>query len=130
MSDAVPPMRLDSSLGDFDIDSAIVAGMGDEDSGARRAMFSAAAVAAALRLEACGIGPYPVRFLGRYVRAAGRGAALGLPEPLVGTPAVELVRGWLGASVGVMDGLAGDSLFAQWLDMVAALIAVRRRGRG
>lgn len=100
-----------------------------QDGAARRQLFTAAAIAAALRLEPYGTGPYPLRFLARYVRAAGRSAALALPEPLVGEHPAIFARQWLSAASTVDDGLAGDQAFAQWLDMVAAIIAIRRRTR-
>lgn len=121
-------IRPDSELAELDIDAAIAAGLSD-DGAARRALYGAAAIAAALRLEPYGTGPYPVRFLARYVRAVGRSAALALPEPLIGAQPTILARQWLSAASTVDDGLAGDQAFAQWLDMVAALIAIRRRTR-
>lgn len=99
------------------------------DGAARRHLFTAAAIAAALRLEPFGTGPYPIRFLARYVRAAGRSAALELPEPLVGAQPTILARQWLSAASTVDNGLAADHTFAQWLDMVAALVAIRRSTR-
>ena len=121
-------IRPDSELRDLNVNAVIAAGMAADES-ARRTLFTAGAIAASLRLEELGIGPYPVRFLARYVRAAGRAEALALPEPLVGAEAVVLARQWLTAASTVDAGLAGDRAFAQWLDMVAALIAIRRRAR-
>ncbi|HJP78800.1 MAG TPA: hypothetical protein VJ914_31290 [Pseudonocardiaceae bacterium] len=100
-----------------------------QDGTARRHLFTAAAIAAALRLEPYGTGPYPLRFLARYVRAAGRTAALALPEPLAGAHPTIFARQWLSAASTVDNGLAGDQAFAQWLDMVAAIIAIRRHTR-
>lgn len=121
-------IRPDSELRDLNINAVIAAGMAADES-ARRTLFTAGAIAASLRLEELGIGPYPVRFLARYVRAAGRAEALALPEPLVGTEAVVLAHQWLTTASTVDAGLSGDRAFAQWLDMVAALIAIRRRAR-
>lgn len=121
-------IRADSELADLNINAVVAAGMA-ADEPARRTMFTAGAIAAALRLEPYGIGPYPVRFLARYVRAAGRAAALELPEPLVGVEPAALAHQWLAAASTVDAGLTGDRAFAQWLDMVAALIAIRRRAR-
>jgi hypothetical protein len=121
-------IRPDRELADVDIEALIAAGLADEGP-ARRAMFTAGAIAAALRLEPHGVGPCPVRFLARYVRAAGRSAALALPEPLVGAEPMALARAWLTASSIVDEGLPADQVFARWLDMVAALIAIRRRVR-
>ncbi len=128
MNPETPTIRPDGELAELDIDAAIADGLAD-DGPVRRAMFGAAAIAAALRLEPYGVGPYPVRFLARYVRAAGRSAALELPEPLVGAEPQALARAWLTASSTVDDGLVADRTFAQWLDMVAALLAIRRRVR-
>jgi hypothetical protein len=121
-------IRPDSELAELDIDAAIATGLAD-DGAPRRDLFTAAAIAAALRLEPYGTGPHPVRFLARYVRAAGRTAALALPEPLVGAQPTILARQWLTAASTVDDGLAGDQAFARWLDMVAAIVAIRRRTR-
>ena len=54
-------------------------------------------------------------------------AALELPEPLIGTAPTALARDWLTAARSAGTGLAVERLFAQWLDMVAALVALRRR---
>lgn len=124
--DTVPPPRPDSELRDLDIARSITAGLASPADPTRRRLLTTAAIAAALRLEPQGIGPYPVRFLARYVRAAGRTAALALPEPLIGDEPTALVRQWLTAAATVDDGLPGDEEFAQWLDTVAALIALRR----
>jgi hypothetical protein len=121
-------IRPDGELRDLNVNAVIAAGMAADES-ARRTLFTAGAITASLRLEELGVGPHPVRFLARYVRAAGRAEALALPEPLVGAEAVVLARQWLTAASTVDTGVAGDRAFAQWLDMVAALIAIRRRAR-
>jgi len=72
------------------------------------------------------VGPYPLTFLARYVRAAGVRGALELPEPLIGAERAELVRGWLSAGITAEPVPADDDLFAQWIDTVAMLLAVRR----
>ena len=128
MNPETTPIRPDSELADVDIEALITAGLAEEGA-ARRRMFTDGAIAAALRLEPHGVRPYPVRFLARYVRAAGRSAALALPEPLVGAEPMALASAWLTAASTVDDGLVADQAFAQWLDMVAALIAIRRRAR-
>lgn len=123
----------------MDIAAAITRGLAPDGDGhegdghggnARRTMFSEAAIAASWQVERLGIGPYPLRFLARHVRAAGCAGALNLPEPLIGAEATQLVRVWLTAASAADEGLAGDDQFAQWLDMVAALIAIRRKTRG
>ncbi|HEX4226117.1 MAG TPA: hypothetical protein VHZ97_27380 [Pseudonocardiaceae bacterium] len=121
-------VRPDSELAELNINAVIAAGLSDDES-ARRTLFTEGAIAAALCLEPHGTGPYPVRFLARYVRAAGRAAALELPEPLVGAEPGALARQWLTAASTVDTGLTADRAFAQWLDMVAALIAIRGRTR-
>lgn len=128
MNPETTTIRPDSELADLDIDAVIADGLAD-DGAAHRAMFTAGAIAAALRLEPFGVGPYPVRFLARYVRAAGRVAALALPEPLVGVGPGALAQAWLTAASTVDGGLVADRTFARWLDMVAALIAIRRQSR-
>jgi hypothetical protein len=134
--------RPDSALLDLDVPAALAAGLVGEGTD-RRLMYTDAAIAASLHAERLGVGPYPLRFLAGYVRSAGRAAALALPEPLIGAAPTELARGWLAAAVAAADAepapeigggadvtaeLAADDRRAQWLDMVAALIAVRRDG--
>jgi hypothetical protein len=94
---------------------------------ARSALFREVAIAASWQAEELGIGPYPLSFLARYVRAAGVRGSLELPEPLLGAERAELVRGWMSAAVAADTVPADDDLFAQWLDAVAMFIAVRRR---
>ena len=120
--------RTDAELRTLDVEGAIAEGMAADSnagSAARRAMFADAAVAGSLRAEALGVGPHPLNHLARYVRAAGRSAALALPEPLIGEQATALARSWL-AAAGTDGGTVADDVFAQWLDAVAALISLRR----
>lgn len=125
--------RADAQLRTLDVEDAIAAGLAVDSAAdsatsgaARRVMFGDVAVAASLHAEALGVGPHPLNHLARYVRAAGRAAALALPEPLIGERPTALARSWLTAA-GTDGGTAADDLFAQWLDSVAALIALRRR---
>jgi hypothetical protein len=94
---------------------------------ARSALFREVAIAASWQAEKLGIGPYPLSFLARYVRAAGVRGALELPEPLIGAERAELVRSWMSAAVAADTMPADDDLFAQWLDAVAMFLAVRRQ---
>jgi hypothetical protein len=59
---------------------------------------------------------------------------LDLPEPLIGAEATRLAHNWIAAASAVGAGIGSDDVFALWLEMVAALIAVRRvaqrRGSG
>jgi hypothetical protein len=118
--------RPDTDLRDLDVESAITRGMSWVGA-ARSALFRKVAIAASWQAEELGIGPYPLSFLARYVRAAGVRGALELPEPLIGAERAELVRGWMSAAVAADTGLADDDLFAQWLDAIAMFLAVRRR---
>jgi hypothetical protein len=118
--------RPDTDLRDLDVESAITRGM-SWTGAARSALFREVAIAASWQAEKLGIGPYPLSFLARYVRAAGVRGSLELPEPLIGAERAELVRGWMSAAVAADTGPADDDLFAQWLDAVAMFIAVRRR---
>ncbi len=119
-------VRLDSELAGLDVAAAISKGLGT-DAHTRHALFTEAAIAAAIEAEALGVGPYPVGFLARVVRAGGVTAALRLPEPLVGAEPGALARCWLEAALAAGTGVNQDQVFARWLEMVATLLAVRRR---
>ncbi|MFH8384186.1 hypothetical protein ACH4E7_25110 [Kitasatospora sp. NPDC018058] len=95
----------------------------------RRVLFGEAAIAASYQAEALHIGPYPLGFLARYVRAGGFTAALDLPEPVIGREASELVRRWLRAAAASGVDVEREVLFARWLASVALLITMRRRVR-
>ncbi|MEU6235151.1 hypothetical protein [Kitasatospora sp. NPDC047058] len=112
----------------YDVEAALTRGL-LIDGTPRRVLFGDAAIAASYRAEALGIGPYPLGFLGRYVRAGGFAAALALPEPVIGREAGELVRGWLRAAAATGAGVQREALFARWLASVALLITLRRRVR-
>ena len=120
-----PRIRPDAVLRGLDVPAAITRGL-LLDGAARRMLYSDAAIAAAIEAEERGVGPYPVRFLAGYVRSAGVDAALALPEPLIGPERAELARDWLHAARAAGSRLEFDTLVARWLDMVAALLAVRR----
>lgn len=121
--DAVRP---DADLVALDVAAAITRGL-PNDGALRRALFTEAAIAAALHAERLGVGPYPVAFLARFIRAGGIQAALELPEPLIGAEPAALVRHWMAAAVSADAGLAGEDVFARWLEAVAALMALRRQ---
>ncbi|MFH8385059.1 hypothetical protein ACH4E7_29645 [Kitasatospora sp. NPDC018058] len=122
-------IRLDAELmTGYDVEAAITRGL--LITGVpRRVLFSEAAIAASYQAEALLIGPYPLGFLARYVRAGGFTAALDLPEPVIGPEATELVRGWLRAAAATGADLQREVLFARWLASVALLITLRRRVR-
>lgn len=129
-ADAAMRKRPDEKLRDLDIPAVIGMGVAGGEV-ERRRMLTDGAIAASLRLEDHGVGPYPVRFLAGYVRSAGRVAALALPQPLVGEAPGELARRWIAASCLADDEASGDALdrdiaFARWLEMVAALLDLRR----
>lgn len=117
--------RPDADLLGLDVEAGITQGM-SWTGAARDALFREVAIAASWKAQELGAGPYPLTFLARYVRAAGIRQALELPEPLIGAERAELVRGWLAAAITAAATPADDDLFAQWLDAVAALLAVRR----
>ncbi len=117
--------RPDSELQGIDIRAALARGL-LLDGVPRRALFTEAAIAASWQVQDLDIGPYPVVFLARFVRTGGILAALELPEPLIGAAPTALARDWLAAARSAGTGLAVERLFAQWLDMVAALVALRR----
>lgn len=127
-AEATPRIRPDAELHGLDVPAAITRGL-VFDGVARRMLYDEAAIAAALKAEERGVGPYPVRFLAGYVRSAGIEAALALPEPLIGPERAELARDWLFAARSAGSRLELDVLFARWLDMVAALLALRRAAR-
>jgi len=118
--------QLDADLRDLDVEAAIARGMSWTGT-ARTALFGEVAIAASWQAEKLDAGPYPLSFLARYVRAAGVERALELPEPLIGAERADLVRGWLSAAITAEPTPAADDRFAQWLEMVAALLAVRRK---
>ena len=119
-------IRPDTELRDLDVEAAITRGM-SWIGPARSALFRDVAIEASRQAQEAGVGPYPLTFLARYVRAAGIRGALELPEPLIDAEQAELVRGWMSAAVAADSGPADDDLFAQWLDAVAVFLAVRRR---
>ncbi|MFB7619688.1 hypothetical protein [Kitasatospora sp. NPDC056181] len=112
----------------YDVEAAITRGL-LIDGSPRRVLFSDAAIAASYQAEALSVGPHPLGFLARYVRAGGFTAALALPEPVIGREAGELVRGWLRAAAATGAGVQREALFARWLASVALLITLRRRTR-
>lgn len=118
--------RPDTDLRDLDVESAITRGV-SWTGASRSVLFREVAIAASRQAEELGIGPYPLSFLARYVRAAGVRGALELPEPLIGAERAELVRSWMSAAVAADTMPADDDLFAQWLDAVAMFLAVRRQ---
>jgi hypothetical protein len=123
--DQAGAVRPDAELAGLDVAAAISRGLGS-DGEARHALFTEAAIAAAIEAEALGVGPYPVGFLARLVRAGGIIAALRLPEPLIGEERIALARRWLEAALAARTGVTQDQTFARWLEMVATLLAVRR----
>jgi hypothetical protein len=126
----VNAVTTDAELAGLDVAAAIGRGIA-ADGAARQAMFTDAAIAAALQAEELEVGPYPVAILGRVVRAGGVAAALRLPEPLIGAEPTALARRWLEAAAG--GGAGGDAeadlVFSRWLEMVATLLAARRAAR-
>ncbi|MBP0448213.1 hypothetical protein J5Y04_01445 [Kitasatospora sp. RG8] len=118
-------VRPDAELADLDVPAAITRGL-LLDGGPRQALFTEAAIAAVHRAEAAGVGPYPLGFLARHVRAGGFAAALALPEPVIGLTGRALVRDWLQAAAASGADVAREHLFARWLAEVSALIAIRR----
>lgn len=120
--------RPDAELAGLDVAAAISRGLG-ADAESRHALFTEASIAAAIEAETLGIGPYPVGYLARFVRAAGVTGALRLPEPLIGAAPTALARSWLDAALAAGTGIAQDQAFACWLEMVSTLLAVRRRAR-
>jgi len=134
-------MTTDAELAGLDVAAAIGRGMA-ADGQARQAMFTDAAIAAAIEAEELGVGPYPVAILARVVRAGGFAEALRLPEPLIGAEPTALARRWLEAALAAGDKAAGDKaagdkaagdktnlVFSHWLEMVATLLAVRVSAR-
>ncbi|MEK2489660.1 hypothetical protein WN990_08865 [Kitasatospora purpeofusca] len=121
-------VRSDAELADLDVPAAVTRGL-LLAGGPRQALFTEAAIAAAHRAEAAGIGPYPLGFLARHVRAGGFAAALALPEPVIGESGTALVRDWLRAAAATGADVGREHLFARWLAEVAALLELRRDAR-
>jgi hypothetical protein len=118
----------DAGLAGFDVVAAIGSGI-PADGQARQAMFTDAAIAAAIEAEELGVGPYPVAILARVVRAGGAAEALRLPEPLIGAEPTALARRWLEAALAAKGKTEADLVFSRWLEMVATLLAVRQSSR-
>jgi hypothetical protein len=127
--DRVTALRPDAELAGVDVPAAISRGIAARGP-LRTALFTDAAIAAAIEAGAMGIGPHPVGFLARFVRAGGIARALRLPEPLIGAEPTALARRWLEAALAAGTGVAQDQVFARWLEMVATLLAVRRDALG
>lgn len=127
-----PPASLhtDDHMRGIDVPAAITRDLTDvvKDPG-REAMYPGSAIAAALAAEELRVGAYPLGFLARYIRTAGLKAAQQLPEPLIRPAQADLVRGWMRAAAHAPAGVRRDDVFAQWLEMVAALLAARRNAR-
>lgn len=121
-------MTPDAEPSDLDVATALRRGLA-ADGPDRRAMFTDAAIAAALAAEELRVGAYPLGFLARYVRTAGLAMALRLPEPLIRPEQAELARGWMHAAAMAAPDADRDDVFARWLEMVAALLALRRNAR-
>jgi hypothetical protein len=112
----------------LDVAAAITRGL-STGAEAGYALFTEASVAAAIEAENLGIGPVPLGLLGRLVRAGGITAALQLPEPLIGDEPAALARHWLEAAQAAGTKITVDAEFGRWLEMVAALVALRRSAR-
>ncbi|MFQ6329114.1 hypothetical protein ACLMAL_23665 [Nocardia sp. CWNU-33] len=120
------PRRRDQDLSGVDIEQALTSGMA-ESGPARRALFTEAAIAASMQAEKLAVEPYSLTFLAHCVRSLGLDDALRLPEPLIGPAPTLLARNWMSAAyTGAVVDVARDDLFAQWLDMVAMLLASRK----
>lgn len=132
---AIPPdgIRPDSALRRLDVAAAVgrdLAAGPDRLAGPDRQAISAdAAIAAALAAEELRVGAFPLGFLARYIRTAGLAKALVLPEPLIRPDQAELVRDWMRAAAAADPGPDRDDVFARWLEMVAAVLALRRNAR-
>lgn len=127
-SEQAMTVRPDAELAGLDVAAAISRGI-DTAGESRQAMFTDAAIAAAIEAEALGIGPYPVAILARMVRAGGVTGALRLREPLIGAEPTALARRWLEAALAARGRLEADLIFSRWLEMVATLLAMRRSAR-
>jgi hypothetical protein len=121
-------IRPDAELAGLDVAAAISHGLGAAGE-SRQAMFTDAAIAAAIEAEALEIGPYPVAMLAQVVRAGGIVAGLRLPEPLIGAEPTALARCWLEAALATGGTVQADLIFSRWLVMVATLLAMRRSAR-
>jgi hypothetical protein len=121
--------RPDDELWELEVAAALRAGL-PEEGPARALLFTDAAIAAARDAEDFGIGPYPMMYLAGCVRSMGLAAVQALPDPMIGTEAVALVREWMAAATPE-DGpdVQRDLLFAQWLAVVGTLMDSRRSVR-
>lgn len=122
---STPP---DTELRRIDIPAAVSRGLASSGP-EHRIMFTHAAIAAALAAEELQVGAYPLGFLARYIRAAGLAMALELPEPLIRPDQAELARDWMRAAHDAEPAADRDDVFARWLEIVAALLALRLNTR-
>lgn len=123
-----PPGRTDDELAA--LDPATMLRYGLSFAGAHRtALFGDGAVCAAVRLDRLGVQPRAVAYVAKIIRSGGIRYAAGLPEPVPGDEAAELVRSWLESASGVATGIDGDETCARWLEAVAELLALRHDHR-
>jgi len=96
----------------------------------RRELFAEGAAAATLALDREQTIPRSLTFVADIVRAGGTRYASELTEPLPTAAQIDTIRPWLLAAAEVAATPQEDDLFADWLDAVAAMIALRMTNRG
>lgn len=125
-----PSVRAGGRMRGIDVPDALSRDLTDlVDGPAREAMLAGSAIAAALVAEELEVGAYPLGFLARFIRDAGLATALRLPVPLIRLAQADLVRSWMYAAAEAPAGTRRDDAFARWLEIVAALLAMRRNAR-
>ena len=113
-----------------DVPGQIRAGLADLNGPDGARLRGDAAIAAAITVDRLDAYPRSLVVLGDLVRRGGRAVAAELAEPLP-TPALAVVaREWLAAAAAAPAGQELDDAVAGWLEIVAGIVAMRRRTRG
>jgi hypothetical protein len=125
-----PRVRTDDEMLAIDVAALIRDGLGQRGGDEAVALHGDAAVAAAIAVDRLGGQPRSLTFLAEVVRRGGRAYAAELPEPLPTPELAALAAPWLAAAAALPASPELDRSFAQWLESVAQLVALRRQARG
>jgi hypothetical protein len=115
----------DQQLLALDLDALIADGLAAQEPEQARRLFAEGAVAAAIRADAADVLPRSLTFLAEIIRRGGIAYAAGLPDALPTPEQARLAQKWIAAALPTGEA----SIFARWLDAVAAIVEVRRSAR-
>jgi hypothetical protein len=115
----------DQQLLALDLDAFIADGLAAQEPEQSRRLFAEGAVAAAIRADAADVLPRSLTFLAEIIRRGGIAYAAGLPDALPTPEQARLAQKWIAAALPTGEA----SIFARWLDAVAAVVEVRRSAR-